>query len=64
MAVPEVFKPRGSKLRNKSSPRGYLWKPLEGTVISAQVDPSWVLLAYNAKGRTNLCQDLRQVSEV
>ena len=35
-----------------------------GTVISAQVDPSWVLLANNAKGRTSLRQGLWQVLEV
>ena len=56
--VPEVFKPRGSRLRNERSPRGYLQKPFRGTVISAQVDLSRILLAYNAKGHTSLCQDL------
>ena len=38
--VPKVFKPRGNRLRNERSSRGYLWKPLGGTVVSAQVDPS------------------------
>ena len=62
--VPEVFKPQGSKPRNERSPRGYLRKPLGGAVISAQVDPSRILLAYNDEGRTSLCQGLRQVSKV
>ena len=59
-----LFKPRRSRLRNERSPRGYLRKPLGGTVISAQVDPSRILLAYNDEGRTGLCQGLRQVSKV
>ena len=62
--VLEVFKPQGSKPRNERSPRGYLQKPLEGMIISAQVNPSRILLAYNAKGCTSLCQGLRQVSKV
>ena len=62
--VPKVFKPRGSRLRNERSSQGYLWKPLGGTVVSAQVDPSQVLLANYAERRTSLRQDLRQVSEV
>ena len=62
--VPEVFKPRGSKLRNKRSPRGYLQKPLGGTVISTQVDQSRIPLAYNAEGHTSLCQGLQQMSKV
>ena len=62
--VPKVFKPRGSGLRNERSSRGYLWKPLRGTVISAQDDPSWVLLANYAERCTSLRQDLRQVLEV
>ena len=64
MTVPKVFKPRGSGLRNERSSRGYLWKPLKGTVVNAQDDPSWVLLANYAEIRTSLRQDLRQVSEV
>ena len=60
----KVFKPRGSRLRNERSSQGYLWKPLGGTVVSAQVYPSWVLLANYAKRHTSLCQDLRQVLEV
>ena len=47
--VLKVFKPRGSRLRNERSSRGYPWKPLGGTVVSAQVDPSWVLLAHYAE---------------
>ena len=35
-----------------------------GTVVNAQVDPNWVLLANYAERRTSLRQDLRQVSEV
>ena len=62
--VPKVFKPRGSRLRNERSSRGYLWKPLKGTVVSAQADPSWVLLANYAERRTSLRQDLRQVLEI
>ena len=62
--VLKVFKPRGSRLHNERSSRGYLWKPLGGTVVSAQVDPNWVLLANYAERRTSLRQDLRQVSEV
>ena len=31
-----------------------IWKPLRSTVISAQVNPSRVLLAYYAKGRPSL----------
>ena len=62
--VPKVFKLQGSRLRNERSSRGYPWKPLGGTVVSAQVDPSWVLLANYAKRHTSLCQDLRQVLEV
>ena len=58
VTVPKVFKLRGSGLRNERSSRGYLWKPLKGTVISAQVDPSGVLLANYAERRTSLCQDL------
>ena len=57
--VLKVLKPRGSILRNERSSRGYLWKPLEGTIVSAQVDPSWVLLAKYAERHTSLCQDLR-----
>ena len=54
----KVFKPRGSRLRNERSSQGYLWKPLKGTVVSAQADPSGVLLANYAERRTSLCQDL------
>ena len=64
VTILEVFKPRGNRLRNERSPRGYLQKPLGGTVISAQVNPSRVLLANNAKGRVSLRQGLRQVLEV
>ena len=60
----EVFRPRESKLRNERSPRRYLRKPLRRTIISTQVDPSRILLAYNAKGHASLCQVLRQVLEV
>ena len=60
----KVLKPRGSRLRNERSSRGYLWKPLGGTIVSAQVYPSLVLLANYAERHTSLCQDLRQVSEV
>ena len=56
--VPKLFKPRGSRLRNEGSSRGYLWKPLRGTVVNAQVDPNWVLLANYAERRTSLRQDL------
>ena len=62
--VPKVFELRGSGLCNERSSRGYLWIPLKGTVLSAQDDPSWVLLANYAERRTSLRQDLRQVSEV
>ena len=58
VTVPKVFKLRGSGLRNERSSRGYLWKPLKGTVVSAQADPSGVLLANYAERRTSLCQDL------
>ena len=54
MTVPEVFKPLGIKLGNERSPQGYLRKPLEGTIISAQVDPSRILLAYNVEGCTSV----------
>ena len=60
----KVSMPRKNRLRNERSPRGYLWKPLGGMIISAQVDPSSILLAYNVEGRTDLCQGLRQVSKV
>ena len=53
-----------AKLRNERNSRGYLRKPLKGTVFSAQVNPSWVLLPNNAEGCTSLRQGLRQVSEV
>ena len=62
--VPEVFEPRGSKLRDERNPRRYLWKPLGGTVIGAQDNLSRILLAYNAEGRTSLHQSLRQMSKV
>ena len=62
--VPEVFEPRRSRLHDEKSSRGYLWKSLRGTVVSAQVDPSWILLAHYAKRRLSLCQDLQQMSEV
>ena len=61
--VLKVFKPRGSRLHNERSSQGYLWKPFGGTVISTQVNPSWVLLANNAEGRTSLRQGLQQVLE-
>ena len=64
VTVPKVFKPWGSRLRNERSSRGYLWKPLRGTVVSAQADPSGVLLANYAERCTSLLQDLWQVSEV
>ena len=64
LVVPEVSMPRGNRLRNERSPRGYLRKPLWGTVISSQVDLSRILLAYNAEGHIGLCQGLRQVSKV
>ena len=60
----KVFKPRGSRLRNERSSRGYMWKPLGGMVISTQVNLSWVLLANNVEGRISLRQGLRQVSKV
>ena len=60
----EVFRPRGSTLRNERSPRGYLRKPLERTIISTQAGQSRILLAYNAEGHASLCQVLRQVLEV
>ena len=62
--VPKVFKPRRRRLCNERSSRRYLWKPLEGMVVSAQADPSWVLLANYAERHISLRQDLRQVSEV
>ena len=62
--VLKVFKSQGSGLRNKRSSQGYLWKPFGGTVVSSQVDPSWVLLANYAERRTSLCQGLRPVLEV
>ena len=62
--VPKVFKPQGSRLHNERNSRGYLWKPLGGTVVSAQANPSWVLLANCAERRISLCQDLRQVTKV
>ena len=62
--VPEVFEPRGSKLRDERNPRRYLWKPLGGTIIGAQDNLSRILLAYNAEGRTSLRQSLRQMSKV
>ena len=52
--VPEVFKPRGSRLRDERNPRGYLWKSLRVTVISVQDNSSRILLAYNTEGRTSL----------
>ena len=55
---------KADRLRNERSPRGYLRKPLGGTIISTQIDLSRILLAYNAEGRTSLCQGLRQVSKV
>ena len=58
VTVPKVFKLRGSKLRNERSSQGYLWKPFKGIVVSAQVDPSGVLLANYAERHTSLCQDL------
>ena len=58
VTVPKVFKPRGSELRNERSSREYLWKPLRGTVVSAQADPSGVLLANYAERCTSLRQDL------
>ena len=51
--VPKVFELRGSGLRNEKSSRGYLWKPLRGTVVGAQDDPSWVLLANYAERCTS-----------
>ena len=45
-----MFEPRGSRLRDERNPRGYLWKPLDGTIIGAQDSPSRILLAYNAEG--------------
>ena len=62
--IPEVFEPRRSRLRDERGPRGYLWKTLKGTVISAQVNQSRVLLAYYAEGRLDLRQDLRQMLKV
>ena len=63
-SIPEVFEPWGSRLRNERSSRGDLWKSLKGTIVSAQIDPSWVLLAHYAQGRPSLRQGLRQVSEI
>ena len=60
----KVLKPRGSRLRNERSSQGYLWKPLGGTIVSAQVYPSLVLLANYAERHISLRQSLRQVSEV
>ena len=62
--VPKAFEPRGSGLCNERSSRGYLWKPLRGTVVGGQDDPSWVFLANYAERRIRFRQDLRQVSEV
>ena len=62
--VPKVLEPWRSRLRNERSSRGYLWKSLRGTVVSTQVDLSWVLLAHYAEGCPSLRQDLRQVLEI
>ena len=62
--VPKVLEPWRSRLCNERSSRGYLWISLRGTVVSTQVNPSWVLLAHYAQGRPNLRQGLWQVSEI
>ena len=64
LSISEMLRYRRSELPHERNPRGYLRKPLGGTVISTKVDPSRTLLAYNAKGCASLCQVLRQVSEV
>ena len=61
---PEVLEPWGSRLRNERSSLGDLRKSLRGAVVSAQVDPSWVLLAHYAQGHPSLRQILQQVSEI
>ena len=38
-----------------------LWKSLRGTIVSAQVNPSWILLVDYAEERSSLRQDLQQV---
>ena len=50
--LPKVSMPQGGGLRNERSPRGYLRKPFGGTIISAQVGSSKILLSYNAEGCT------------
>ena len=62
--IPKVFGPRGGKLCHERGPRGYLRKPLKGTIVGEQVDPSRILQAYYAEGHANLCQSLQQVSEI
>ena len=62
--VPEVFMPRGSRLRDERSTRGYLRKPLGRTITSTQIDSSRILLAYNDEGCASLCPVLRQKLEV
>ena len=62
--IPEVLEPWRSRLHDERGPRGYLWKPLRGMVISAQVNLSKVLLAYYTEGHPSLRQDLRQMSKV
>ena len=41
-----------------------MWKPFWVTVISAQTNPSGILLAYDAEGCLCICQSLRQVPEI
>ena len=62
--IPKVFGPRGGKLCHERGPRGYLRKPLKGTIVGEQADTSKILQAYYAEGCANLCQSLQQVSEI
>ena len=62
--VLEVFMPRGSRLRDERSTRGYLRKPLGRTITCTQVDLSRILLAYNDEGCASLCPVLRQMPEI
>ena len=62
--IPKVFRPWGSRLRHKRSLQRDLRKPLRVTIFSTQTDSSEVLLAHHAKGCPDLCQNLRQVSNV
>ena len=56
--------PRGSKLRDERSTRGYLREPLGRTITSTQIDQSRILLAYNDEGCIILSPILRQMPEV